>query len=268
MLPAKLPTVLKNVAADADLEGDRYGIVFFREPPDNVVEKWGRAEVYGTLQASPEDESLSNEYFEATSVETVELPDGAEASLRRMEPVRHQGGTQGPFWEGRFDEGAHTYTLTLLDDTSRQMATQVLATMVEVSKREPTKAKQSSSSPKDSKTAGKRRSEEEAVEDAIRGHYEAIGTRDFGRAYDYFGPTYRAEEDRQGWVENHEADQIKSSTINALNVEEVSGSTATANVDVSFEDKTGTPRFRITWSLVKEGGRWKLDEQLSAEKMG
>jgi hypothetical protein len=39
-------------------------------------------------------------------------------------------------------------------------------------------------------------------------------------------------------------------------------------VDVSFEDKTGTPRFRITWRLVKEDGRWKLDEQLSAEKMG
>lgn len=109
---------------------------------------------------------------------------------------------------------------------------------------------------------------EAAVEDAIRGHYEAIGTGDFTRAYDYFGPRYRAEEDRQGWIESHEADQIESSTINSLKVEEVSGTTATTDVEVSFEDKTGTPRFRITWRLVKEGGRWKLDEQVSAEKTG
>ncbi len=135
MLPAELPSVLKNVAIDRDLEGDQYGIAFFREPPENVVEGWGRTEVYGTLQAAPENRSRSNEYFEATSVETIELPDGAQATLRRMEPVRKQGGTQGPFWEGRFEEGSHTYILTLLDDTSREMAAQMLSTMVEGRKR-------------------------------------------------------------------------------------------------------------------------------------
>jgi hypothetical protein len=38
-------------------------------------------------------------------------------------------------------------------------------------------------------------------------------------------------------------------------------------VDVSFVDNTGTPRFLIVWSLVKEGGQWKLDEQLSAQRI-
>jgi hypothetical protein len=38
-------------------------------------------------------------------------------------------------------------------------------------------------------------------------------------------------------------------------------------VDVSFVDNTGTPRFVIVWSLVKEGGRWKLDSQLSAQRV-
>jgi hypothetical protein len=51
-----------------------------------------------------------------------------------------------------------------------------------------------------------------------------------------------------------------------VRVEEVSGMTATATVDVSFVDNTGTPRFVIVWGLVKEGGQWKLDEQFSAQR--
>jgi hypothetical protein len=44
------------------------------------------------------------------------------------------------------------------------------------------------------------------------------------------------------------------------------GTTATATVDVSFVDSTGTPRFVIVWSLLKEDGAWKLDEQISAQR--
>ncbi len=51
-----------------------------------------------------------------------------------------------------------------------------------------------------------------------------------------------------------------------MRVDEVLGTTATATVDVSFVDNTGTPRFVIVWNLVKEGGRWKLDSQLSAQR--
>jgi hypothetical protein len=46
------------------------------------------------------------------------------------------------------------------------------------------------------------------------------------------------------------------------------GTTATATVDVSFVDNTGTPRFLIVWNLVKEGGQWKFDERLSAQRIG
>jgi hypothetical protein len=51
-----------------------------------------------------------------------------------------------------------------------------------------------------------------------------------------------------------------------LQVDEVLGTTATATVDVSFVDNTGTPRFVIVWSLLKEGGQWKLDEQISSQR--
>jgi hypothetical protein len=106
---------------------------------------------------------------------------------------------------------------------------------------------------------------EEAVEEAVRGHYEAIGRGDFKEAYSYFGPTMRSRQDKASWIASEKSYQIQSSTIHSLTVDEVLRSTATATVDVSFVDNTGTPRFVIVWGLVKEGGAWKLDEQLSAQ---
>lgn len=108
--------------------------------------------------------------------------------------------------------------------------------------------------------------EEEAVEDAIRGHYEAIGDGDFEEAYSYFGPTFRSNNDQDTWVSDEESFDIQSSDINSIEVEEVSGDTATATVDVGFKDNTGTPRFTITWGLVQEDGDWKLDEVITTEE--
>ena len=111
-------------------------------------------------------------------------------------------------------------------------------------------------------------SEEAAVEDAVRGHYEAIGRGDFEEAFAYFGPTMREETGgEEFWIQGEEEAGITDSTINSLEVEEVSGETATATVDVSFEDNTGTPRFLISWNLIQETGEWKLESQVSAEKL-
>ena len=115
--------------------------------------------------------------------------------------------------------------------------------------------------------SGEVSSEEEAVAAAVRGHYGAIGTGDFEEAYSYFGPTFRSQHDQASWIEGEQSYQIQSSKIYSLEVEEILGTTATATVDVGFIDNTGTPRFLIVWSLVKEGGQWKLDEQLSAQRI-
>jgi hypothetical protein len=32
-------------------------------------------------------------------------------------------------------------------------------------------------------------------------------------------------------------------------------------------NKTETARFHIVWRLVKEGGEWKLDQQLSGQRI-
>jgi hypothetical protein len=113
-------------------------------------------------------------------------------------------------------------------------------------------------------------SEETAVKDAIKGHYAAIGAGDFKKAYSYFGPTFRnqIQNNKQGWINKEKSYQIQSTTINSLKVSSVSGNQATATVDFSVQDNTGTPRFLITWNLVKEGGRWKLDSLASGEKIG
>jgi hypothetical protein len=105
------------------------------------------------------------------------------------------------------------------------------------------------------------------VEDAIKGHYAAIGAGDFQKAYSYFGPTIRSQVPQQGWIDSHRADQIRGTTINSLKVNSVSGNQANATVDVTSQDKTGAPRFLLTWNLVKESGQWKLDDQASGQQI-
>jgi tRNA A-37 threonylcarbamoyl transferase component Bud32 len=109
--------------------------------------------------------------------------------------------------------------------------------------------------------------EEAAVTAAVRGHYEVIGAGNFEEAYSYFGPTMRSETDEANWIAGEKSSQIQSITINSLEVNEVSGSTATATVDFSSINKTETARFHIVWMLVKEGGEWKLDHQLSGQRI-
>jgi hypothetical protein len=140
--------------------------------------------------------------------------------------------------------------------------------MADTSFEEFSNAQEKGSSSKGSgKAAANNRQEEAAVEKAIRDHYGAIGAGDFARAYSYFGPTMRNTTDQEDWIEGQKPNQIRGSTINSLEVEEVSGNTATATVDVSFKDKSGTPRFLLTWNLVKEGGSWKLDSQESGGRI-
>jgi len=116
--------------------------------------------------------------------------------------------------------------------------------------------------------SGEASSEEAAVAAAVRGHYEAIGAGNFEDAYSYFGPTLRSQLNEASWIAGEESSQIQSMTINSLEVNEVTGNTATATVDVSSINKTETARFQIVWMLVKESGEWKLDHQLSGERIG
>ena len=126
---------------------------------------------------------------------------------------------------------------------------------------------ESSASGSQRNTSSAASSEEAAVAAAVQGHYAAIGAGNFEEAYSYFGSTFRSQHDAASWIAGEQTYEIQSSTVHSLTVDEVLGTTATATVDVSFVDNTGTPRFVIVWSLVKEGGAWKLDTQVSAQRV-
>lgn len=132
MLPAELPNELENVALDESYEGDRYGILFKDTPPEDLVEPFVRYNTVATLVAVPESGYEPSDFFEATSTESVRLPDGTEAELRRMEPVE-DGGNYGPYWEGAFDRDGYTYILSVfLGQNAEDIAEQTLSTMIEV----------------------------------------------------------------------------------------------------------------------------------------
>jgi hypothetical protein len=88
VLPSELPDVPENLAVDADLGGNEYGILFLRDSPDDVAARYVHATAFGMLKASPKSEEKASENVEASTVEAVGLPDGTEVTFRYMEPVR------------------------------------------------------------------------------------------------------------------------------------------------------------------------------------
>jgi PASTA domain len=110
--------------------------------------------------------------------------------------------------------------------------------------------------------------EEAAVAAAVRGRYEATGAGNFEEAYSCFGSTMRSEADESNWIAGEEPFQIQSIAINSLEANEVRGNTATATVDFSSMNGAESAQFHIIWMLVKEGGGWKLDHQLSGQRTG
>jgi hypothetical protein len=105
-------------------------------PTGNTVERYVHTNDAGTFTVSPEPQEGS-EYFEATQEETMELPDGTEATPKYMEPTM-EGGNYDPFWEDSFEKQEYYHTLPVpLADPSGDVARRALSSMVEV----PEKAK-------------------------------------------------------------------------------------------------------------------------------
>lgn len=132
ILPAELPDEFGYFAVDGALSGSSWGLWFGITPPDDPVGGWSGAETVGALTAIPASEPEENEYFEATSTETVQLPDGTDATLSRMEPVGEPG-AYGPHWQGEFEKGGHVYSLTTTStEIEKEAVRQFLSTMVVV----------------------------------------------------------------------------------------------------------------------------------------
>jgi hypothetical protein len=239
MLPTDLPEELKNVAVDADQGGDRYGVLFLDEPTGNVVESYGHANDAGTLTAAPEPPDMASEIFEATSEETVELPDGTEATLRYMEPTEVVN--QGPFWEGSFEKDGYTYTQRVSSaDPSGDIARQVLSTMVEVPAKAPSDADIS----------------EAAVVEAVEDYYEAADRQDWAYTYSHLDSQTRAMFTEEEWyMKNQWFADTYPARLTDLDLEvNMKGTVAEVTVNRTFEDGSSVSRFTY---FVYEGGSWK-----------
>ena len=244
MLPAELPEELQNVAVDADLSGEEYGILFLGEPTGEVVETFVHANSVGTFTASPQPNNANSEFFEATSTRTVELPDGTEATLRYMEPTM-EGGNQGPFWEGRFERDGYHYNLMVpINDPSGEVAERVLSSMVEVED-----------------VYG-----EMAPEDVLALQYQYINADDYEAAYDLFAEESKqlvSPEQYRAYFENAGFYDIVDYTFVSVQVE---GDTATVVTDyVVSSGIAGEEHYQRTQQLVREDGAWRVvmrDEQI------
>ena len=130
MLPAELPNEFENAGVDEGVEGDSYAIAFLATPPDRLLGSWARAETVADLRAVPESEYEPSRFVEATSTQSIRLPDGTEAELRRMEPVS-ESANYGPYWEGTFDKDGYAYSLSTNGDAfGKGTVEQALSTMV------------------------------------------------------------------------------------------------------------------------------------------
>ena len=130
MLPARLPVEMDLPAIDGYYSGEEYGIVFPYGPTETIPEV-SNAETLGTLRAYPEEEDVANGFFDAEGIEEVVLPDGTEATLRYVVPSGRSG-SQGPFWEGKFDKDGYTYNLTVIKpkEITKDQVRRALSTMV------------------------------------------------------------------------------------------------------------------------------------------
>ncbi len=202
MLPAELPDEMDLPAIDGYYSGEGYGIVFPYGPSETTAEP-SNAETLGTLNVYPEDEDVTNEYFDAEKIEKVELPDGTEATLRYLVPAGRTG-SQGPFWEGKFDRGGFTYNLkvTKPNEITKDEVKQALSTMVLVPEPEVSEPTTSPSGPSEPSWM----SDEEiaALEEFGRDYDEAVRREDWEETYSMLEESSQQEFTEEEWAEKQQ----------------------------------------------------------------
>lgn len=128
----------------------------------------------------------------------------------------------------------------------------------------------------------KESSTEEDIKKAINEHYDALrSVREYfydggpEKAYSYYGPTFRSQQDFQSWKEKQRTvNKRTAETPTFILLGDVSENEATAAVDGTAADfcaggcqNRNIPTV-VHWNMVKEDGQWKLDEITSTTGPG
>ena len=268
MLPARLPDELDFPAINGYYSGEEYGIVFPYGPTETVAEV-SNAETLGTLRAYPEDEDVANEFFDAERIEEVVLPDGTEATLRYMVPAGRSG-SQGPFWEGKFDKDGYTYNLTVIKpkEITEDQVRLALSTMVLVrgSEGEPTTGEYTqpttpSTVPPQSTTPRlrpKHRGDGSRGTSGGGGILPGRGMEDWDYTYDHLDAETKSRFTREEWFKKNQFFADNGEVIYHIESVERLGTSSGFVVGVSlrltYED--GSSSTRNTY-FVYEDGEWK-----------
>lgn len=266
MLPAKLPEDLDMVAIDGlmDDSDQEYGIVFTYGPTELIATP-SNAQTLGNLRAYPEDEDQSNEYFDAESVERVILPDGTEATLRRMVPSGRSG-SQGPFWEGKFDKGGYTYKLmvTKPNEISKDEVKQALSTMVLVPGSGGDPINEGSTSPtttpygESESTISSSGDLEAEAEEAAGEYYRAAGVEDWSYTYEHLDSETQSMFTEEEWFQKNQYYwDWNPAVYDILSADSVADSDIPyTEIRVRITGEDGSSSVRTTY-WVQQNGEWK-----------
>lgn len=101
---------------------------------------------------------------------------------------------------------------------------------------------------------------EEAAAQAVEDYYDAAANGDYEEAWNYLSSGYQQQQGSQ------EAYTAQFSTLQSIEWAEgptarVSGDTATVTGETTAKHTDRTERNRGTWTLVNEGGEWKISDQ-------
>jgi len=265
MLPARLPNEFENVAVDEALNDKSYGIVFLYTSPERILQRWARADAVGTLVVTPtSSEQADDEFFEATSTEAVELPDGTEATFSHMEPVGTPG-AYGPYWKGEFEKDGHTYTLsTSSDEIDEGAVHQALSTMVPVrggtvrgGTGETAKGPAEAIGPAGSTDLDSKEIEAQA-EEAAGDYYRAAGVEAWGYTYEHLDSETQSLFTREEWFQKNQWFANNGSVVYHIESVERLGTSSGVVVEVKLRLTygDGSSSTRKTFFIL-EDDQWK-----------
>jgi hypothetical protein len=250
ILPAELPTQLKNVAIGEGVgtspygtSGNRYTILFLTQPPRGIVQPYVHAQTRGTFIASPQPRSIPPGVT-TTPRGTVTILDGVEATLQIEEGP--QGSNRGTRSVGTFENDGWIYTLDLPagGNSSPETVEEVLSTMVVVPQAE---------EPDSENSVGSEASLRQAMED----YYRAVERRDWNYTYDNLDSETQQRFTRSEWTQKNQyladVDPLDHSTPEVAS--EVS-TTSPVEVTLTQTFASGVTSSRPTY-FVWEGSIWK-----------
>lgn len=112
-------------------------------------------------------------------------------------------------------------------------------------------------------TSGNETDDTGAIESMVRLHYGSISNNDFTTAYDLFSSSRKKKMAKDGWIEGLQKNMYDE--ITNIQVEQTDENKGKVYIEMtSYDDNTdGTTLVQDWsgyWNLVKENGRWVLDE--------